>query len=402
MTMWPSNRYDVRYATEAHGSFGAAIAAPTTYWGTATRIRVTKADPNQLKYATVDDAAVLMRSHDQRGTIRTVKSGSKFSFSTYLTGKGGGASPHLRDLFTSAMGGVHTGPSGVTVSGETATPLIIPVSAHAGFSIGDVVMIGGEARVVTAIDSVATPKTITLHMELESAPADTTPIYCGDTFYIDPDAIGDPDHASYTSLCALFRGRGTDVYQMRGCKGGFKLSNLGPGNEPTVDWELLVSNWEIVADPGEVADATNDGPVVTKGSSLWYGEVAATDRTRMHVADVTVDPGLAYTPFPSPQADEAVMAFGCLSSAGKLSLKPYYGTAWNTAFEADTDYHVLYQIGTTATKTVAIFCPRVVLEATPTRGDARGVTVSELAFRMQEAASGSTDLALSKLLVALL
>ena len=342
MAYWPANRYEVKVKNETTGSggFSEAIGDIDVAWDTADRLRCTKADVSGLTQATVEDGAVLLRAHDERPPLATVQSESRFALSTYLTGFGAGAAPMLRKLFVQALGGRSSGTS-TTVTGSGSTTTVIDVTSAAGIVVGDLVLIGGEVRSVTAVDTGATPDNITLHMALSGAPAAGTAVTLGDTYYLDTAKIGDLSDGSWQSVAMLFRGLGgsaQDIYQMRGCKGGFKVS-LPVGQMATVDWDLAVNAWGLINDPGASAsDATDDGPIVVKGGYVFYN-TASTVRQTGHVAELGFDPGLEYVGQPSPAGSEGVAGWICLGSKARMTLRPYYSsvcTRWWRARPSST------------------------------------------------------------------
>lgn len=96
---------------------------------------------------------------------------------------------------------------GTTVSGAGSTTTVVDVTDASGFSVGDHVMISGQARRITDVDTASTPDNITLNRALSAAPADTTVVYGSERFT--PDDSG---HESHTLLMLrddlLVEGRG--------------------------------------------------------------------------------------------------------------------------------------------------------------------------------------------------
>lgn len=405
MAYWRSDRYEMRHLAESAFSEARLLAD----WNAATRLRVTKADIAGLKHSTIDDAAVVLRAYERRGVIRTVQSESRFSFGAYLTGKGIGAAPVLRPLMEAAMGG-RSSATATTVSGAASTTTVIDVASAAGIVVGDIVRIGiagdgrggGECRVVTAVDTVPVPDQITLGMAVANAPANADAIGTGDTFFIDGGNLSDISDAQHAMLALLFLGAGEDRYQMRGCSLGFKLVDLGPQKVPTVEFEALVNAWELVGSPAAVAELASDGEIVVKGCNVFVQDVGTTTRNAVHVADIAVESGQSWVGQPSPAGSEGIVGWRCQEFNPSMTIRPYYDADWMTWFTTPTRKHILIQLGSAANSQVALFCPNAEIEATPGRADAAGVATSEVTFRCREAASGSGDLALSSLKIALL
>lgn len=76
-----------------------------------------------------------------------------------------------------AIFGSRTAATGEAVSGSSSTTTQIDVTDASLFAVNDEIMISGQIRYVTAVDTVSTPDNITVHRALSAAPADATVIY---------------------------------------------------------------------------------------------------------------------------------------------------------------------------------------------------------------------------------
>lgn len=95
-----------------------------------------------------------------------------------VTTLGSGATP-ARDRWSQLLEllGTRRAIAGTTVSGGGSTTTVIDVTDASAFAVGDLVMIGGEVRRITAINTAAAPDNITITPALSAAPADTTVVY---------------------------------------------------------------------------------------------------------------------------------------------------------------------------------------------------------------------------------
>ncbi len=423
---------ELRYAIEAHGSYCAAIAAPATYWevpgggGSAVYLRCFDPKTDGLEYQTIDDAAAVYRSHAERGVIPTVRVG-KVGASVYLTGSGTGT-PAIGALIESALGNVDStliaaAPAGQAVSGDLSTTTVvdIPAGTAANIPVGSIVRVGafgdtragGECRVVVARNTVADPNTITLHMALSAAPTASggDKVYGGFTYYLDEGAIGDADDSDYESLAVLVRHRDR-TFQCRGAKGGFKIRDLAPGKVPMLDFEWGVGAWDLLNTVSvtipTIATAASDARVISAAAPLFLEEVGTTTRAAMHVADITVDPGLDYQAQPSPWSEQGVAAMVCNGSKSRVTVRPYadlydFAThSWYQRFADAEAVHGLFQMGHTAQRIACLYWPNAYIEKLPARGDANGVATREVALRLDEGSVTTNELTRSKLRIALL
>lgn len=125
--------------------------------------------------------------------------------------------------------------AGTTVSGGSSTTTVVDVTSAASFAVGDLVMIDGEIRRITAVDTVATPDNITVAPALSAAPADTTVVYQSERF-----TPYDTGHPSLTFLLL----RDTQLIQMIGCVVSVGLTGtFGALTQMTV--EADGSDWTI-------------------------------------------------------------------------------------------------------------------------------------------------------------
>jgi hypothetical protein len=125
--------------------------------------------------------------------------------------------------------------AGTTVSGGSSTTTVVDVTDASAFAVGDLVMIGGEIRRITAIDTGATPDNITVAPALSSAPLDTTVVYQSERF-----TPYDTGHPSHTILLL----RDTQLIQMIGCVFSFGLSGTYGGlTQATIEGDG--SDWTI-------------------------------------------------------------------------------------------------------------------------------------------------------------
>ena len=126
-----------------------------------------------------------------------LKRTAQASWSGYLLPNGDSAvnpdpDPEVAELFENAGFTKNDGTS-TTVQGAGSTTSVIDVTSAADIQIGDVVLINGEAAIVTARDVVPVPDQITIAPPLSAAPANTDDVYVGKAYTLKDARDTTPD-----------------------------------------------------------------------------------------------------------------------------------------------------------------------------------------------------------------
>lgn len=181
--------------------------------------------------------------------LQIVSGSFKFELFGLEQENGNGDTPRIDRLgqLLTAMG-TRASYAGTTVSGSGSTTTVVDVTSAASMSIGDWVMIGGEAARITAVDTVSTPDNITVSPALSAAPAASTEVFIGEI--VTPDDTG---HRSHTVLLA----RDTQLIECRGCVFSFGASGAFGAN--------LEASAEFDGEAWDIQDSyTIDGQQSTK------------------------------------------------------------------------------------------------------------------------------------------
>lgn len=114
-----------------------------------------------------------------------------------VAGSAAGASD-LKDLLVSAGFLTRTAANSTTVSGGSSTTTQVDVSDASGYTANrSVVEIAGEVRLVTGVDTAATPDHIDVSPPLSNAPSDTTAVTGVDSYVLNntaPEPVGMTGH----------------------------------------------------------------------------------------------------------------------------------------------------------------------------------------------------------------
>jgi len=128
-------------------------------------------------------------SPGRRGQIAQHKTAS-FSLDYYATGGGGtGTAPDWANLLTAGGWTVTTAGGDTTVSGGSSTTTVVDVADASGISAGDSVVISGQLRRVSAVDTASTPDNITITPALSAAPANAVTVGHALTYTLNPRRV---------------------------------------------------------------------------------------------------------------------------------------------------------------------------------------------------------------------
>jgi hypothetical protein len=213
----------------------------------------------------------------------------------------------------------------------------IPMTDSSGISVGSLVMINGEVRLVTANSA----NTLTVTPALTSAPAATDVVYGGANYH-----TSDSDPGTVTLV-----GKGDGyVFRFKGCKGSVALVDSAASKRPMLEWTFMVDSHDSSEPSGSVPSRvlSNHIPSVV-GSPLFWGSTK------------TVSSAFSFAQTRDIKAKESTE--GAQGRAGWLivdekpvaGFKPYYSSSYQTDFEALTTRSLLQQVGSTAQKTFAVY-----------------------------------------------
>lgn len=291
-----------------------------------------------------------------------LKNGS-FSFKVPLRAKGTAATsgvsataPEL-DVILKHMFGTVTRGAGTAVDATNASTTVIKCTSAAGFTVGQIVYFSaaGVYRYVTAVDTGATPDTVTVAPALSAAPT-TGDIVSANVYTYS---------SSTTASLAFYYFVGNSPFTFLGCKCTGKIESFEAGSRPVLSVTVEAADWNTDT-KASIPAATDLFPTVIppigKGGNLWYNgaakNVASVElgigNTLMH-REVMVASG-------SVQGMEAVEPVDRFNEG---SFEPYYSGGYLTDFAAASDRVIAGQFGTTTTGW-GFYCPAArVMEPVP-------------------------------------
>jgi hypothetical protein len=291
--------------------------------------------------------------------ILGLKNKTKLSFPVNLRGTGTaagnataavGAAGVTEGQFLKNFFGTETLDTGSTAVASGSDTDTIVTASGAGFTVGNAVLINGEA---SPIGNKVT-NTLTLTKALTATPADSDVVYASATY---------TPNKTISSLTQQFRAyTGEDDYwKLLGCQlASLKLSNLGPGQLPRMDLEWLVANW-TKATGGSLSTPTflnvaTTSPIPGYVSYFHMQTYGTTTKNHLNVSNFSLDFGM--------DAQQLLTVSGGVQSVQsyvRTKIAPTFEvtfTGWDTtavaAWANQTKVSILYQLGSTAGNTILI------------------------------------------------
>lgn len=268
-----------------------------------------------------------------------------------------------------ACGCTETLGTGTAIDGALSSTTALDVTAATGIAVGSIVRVGGACRLVTAVDTGATPDDVTVTPALASAPSAATPVYSGASYV----ATGVNPSASF-SLVAKLDGV---HYVMSGVNGVVTLPATNAREVVYLEWTLSVNTWtqDVSTFTGTFPALTAPTPIKALGSPVLWG---ATSTSRA-VASIQFDPRRTIQPLATTSDADGRAAWVYTDEAAQAQLVAYRSTdatdALQTDFAADTTRTLLVQLGGTgaAGNNFVVAAEVAQITAYPAEGDLNGI-----------------------------
>lgn len=260
-----------------------------------------------------------------------------------------------------ACGYTRSAGTGTTVDGSSATTTSVPVVSAAGLAVGQLVVIGGEARLVTDIIA----NTLTVAPALSSAPGDSDPVHAAASYWL---TGSEPSES--VSFIAKMDGHS---YIAAGCNGVVAIDSVSAGQRPMLTFTFNVDRWTR-----SVSGLTSTYPalsmpngIVARASPFWWGA------TRRAVREVGFNPGQTIVEKASTEGDQGRAGWAYSNAEPALSAVAHRSTDANDALQTDyetpTTRTLLMQLGSAPGRMAAIAAEVAQLTSYPAEGDAEGL-----------------------------
>ena len=390
----------------------STAGGPASWVDDGTYFYVTAIDTTGMVRKAVDNENNRLDLRDFHDQILTEKSGATASFAVYLHSKPTHAAEaaaattfHLSTLVQAVLGGEDLGYGIGIASDEAEATTEIQIDADPGYVLGDALYLYdtsgtvGEFYFAQSVDA-GPPVTVTLDRakHFTSAVDGSDRVYSVIDCWIDTTVTTDRTSASHKTLWLRDQGQGSeDVRTAMGCKPALGQITIAPGVPMQLPFDLLVTDHSHETDTK--ADFSGETAVGEKGITPGIGvatlvKIAAVGSplaTVTSIGSISITPGVTYGPVPGPNGWNGVHGYIDQGEHTTVELMVPFAKSYATAFNAQTHYHMLIQIGT-GTDAVGFYFPNLAWGANPPREEGSNETVAKLSLRALKgsAATGST------------
>lgn len=277
-----------------------------------------------------------------------------------------------------ACGFTESNGTGTAVTGSGSTTTVIDVTDASGIVAASLVMIGGEVREVTAVDTGATPDTITVFPALSAAPSAATVVYAAANYILDSGAD------SGSTVAFAVKAQGSEE-TLLGCKGTVQIEGVDARGRPMLSWSFQIDSW---------ADTSNKSSLPTalglKVNPLAMGAPFWLASTKTPIANFGFDPGFTVSPKPSTQGAQGRAGWLVTGEASRMTVRPYFNqTSLRSTFAAATKQTATMQFGSAHTETFAVVADQTQIAELPNNVDVNGLRAHDLVLDCLESSIAS-------------
>lgn len=346
------------------------------------------------------DMTVRQRFLQERGVVIGPKRGT-VAIESYLTGTNEALAastsptktPQSRFL-EALMGGYSSGQGSAVVAlpSPTTTGCTVTTGHGSRFVEGTIASVEVSGVYYPVLITDVSTDALTWWPALPSAPSTGDDVLNAQSLYIDET---DESWLQILGESAIDRG---NIYLLRGCQGdlSFKLERDG-----LLTWSSSLSGArrnhddEITTPQGgsALAAATYSGtrPIFGTSGGFHFGPSASSTRNLVRVSEFSINPGIAWDQVPDHaglegigewerQIPEMTVEMTVLINASSGAHEAYLD-----AFEAETEYGLLWWVGSTGGNGVSIACPTMQIQAAPEPVEAvNGHEALKLSLLMKE------------------
>lgn len=271
--------------------------------------------------------------------------------------------------------------TGTAVTGSGSTTTVVDVTSAAGITAGTLVMINGQIRLVTAVDTGSTPDNITVTPALSGAPAAADVVYASVGAAVTSSGSYEP-----AATAAFVWKHDQDEVTLLGCAGTLKVDPYDAGTRPMLTFEFQVNSWANTSNKSSVpSSVTYRSPLLAKrsagdttGSCLLWGSTA----TPLASSKTGFDPALTLSPKPSVEGIEGRIGWAITNEAAMFDVTPYSAqSTYYTDYEAGTNRTAVLQLGNAGGAAFGIAAQQTQIMDLPAEADVGGIRGSSLKLR---------------------
>jgi hypothetical protein len=404
-----ASRQELRYfaSTDLYESYTAADAALWAYTN-AIKVRLVKeVDDSALITEALEDTTIQTRLRGGAAPLPGRNTGS-LKFSTYLgAGNSGITVDPTTALLRDIMGNVASPTAKTaTVAAGSSTTTVNSTGLGAKVVPGMGVLIGTRADgygngAVRPIQTEATDS-VTLGMAAPGIPQADSTITLLQSIYFDEAASNKLFNFLWLSKAAAHQRQAT------GAVGGFSIEGLKAGEKPTLNFEfnVLDHQWVAESDRSSLTDNAagtgNDPPAGKALGGLWIGAASGTSCTAYRAGSISINPNITWEPLEDPNGLNGIGGWLRLNGRPTFELVTPMDAnmpGWKTAFEAGTEYKVLFQMGAVAQGVVAFYFRKSVLTADPVVTKLNNESAVKLAFQALDDYDATSEILSSAMVV---
>lgn len=361
-------------------------------------------DTSGLTEQMLDNENYVLRPEGKHKKVRALRNGGKVSTGHYLTAKGTNAAEAaastmgwLDRIMRAGLGFVQTSFSIGLAGGTASAPEVDSdpgyVKGHWVFAVDASTGEGQFYRVI----SIATV-TLTLDRDLHFTPdpGGADRLYAVNAATLHKDSLSDSSDGDHKTIALGVAGEhGEDYWLAAGCKPTVTVSGFNPGEMPMLNVEWMVADWALSTKPTLGTAPEGEAPLVTgRGSDtrMFFADFGSplTDTQVFWKCEPKI--GITHQQVMSPHGQQGVVGYTASGwGSSGVSLAVPFDADWYDDYEDQTEKHLLVQVGSTPTRAVAIYFPRLEPDASPVRGAHNDTTSMDLSYRALEntASAGS-------------
>lgn len=342
-------------------------AANNAAWnpGTAHKLAVWDVDLSKLVQPGIPSPVIQQIIHAQPAAKAGITK-SALSFKTHFgSGSANVTPPMAATLLSHVFGGLYS-PSAKTdtVTGSSSTTTKIYTTGTPATDIGSAVLISGEARRVSGVDTTW----FEVDMAFSGAPPASTPVVYAHTVYLNPTA-------TQTYWDTLIMGlHAEDAVQTLGCMGPATFGGLKVGELPFIQYDLIVPHWQEVPSAerdtlsSAVADEADESVASKTTGGCWFGDNGTPTRVSVESGDWSVSPGIVLEPIEDRAGLNGIGGFKQIGSKVEASITVYIDEDYGLHADfPSTAKQLTLQFGNVAQNCAAITLPKCYLRNKPTR-----------------------------------
>lgn len=361
-------------------------------------------DPNVegLKQEAVENNNSVTRPLGKHPMLRGLKSKGTFSFGMYLHGNPATAASgsqasnyHIAKLLQNAMGGQQRSYHYGLTAGTTSS---FEVADATGLEVGQWVWLHDQTtskahpRKITDVTGLVVsikPPLLTAASGSYDGGGDIA--YAGINVYCDQDSLTDQADLQHKTAGFYIKGEDDDdSYAVRGGKLAATIAPLEPGAATMVTFEGMVADFDNsgLSAPSMSGSVSGEAPLCVSTGDDTICLLGPHGGTLEEVIMFSAEPniGITHQHVPNIGGIEGVAHYNLAAAPGEtgLTIQTLYSSSYAEAFENDTRYEALIQVGTAPGKSFALYCPHLEMVEDPARSVSADKVASTLVFRAHE------------------